>query len=1227
MRIFCVVVGIIMKLKNVILTSIFIGCSFLNIQALHLQPINVEDLLSTGGKAGSVSVFLDTVKQRKKQLDALKVDYNALLDQLKISSDEIDTKINSIKDRIDDTKHHLHEALAQHQDDITRQLNFLNKCHQLLLDIKESLHGGVEITYQHIEFLEDYFDQKDFAKERLDDKSLYTFSDLHAISKKLADKEESLVKVHARKQELEEKIARDVSEIKDREKSIQELEAAIETLKSSGRNDIAQEVQLIDVEKEAFILEIQLLNLRMKEYKRTIDFCDSKIFVIQEWLKVFRLDINNVRSKLRVTQADVAAYEQKSLEVKKAADMKKSELNKIRNELTNKKALAVSELATLMREYKTPASAKTFDQIQITPENFGDLYKLYAVAFAETTVTGFEREIERVKAHIEVENSKENQAQYVAEAAETLHLITQRELRTNEQLEDERRYYKGVEKTLAALIKKEKDAIDSAHEFIKQNHKAISSLRLQREKIAHLSPRTLVNAGGASNKQQEILGMISSSIKRLEEQSEVALALSELYSLCNEVREKTASTVKFVLQELEAMGVWQRSNRAVTLNGIKQIIPNLIVFVQTLQSVIKDYITEFSLSDAFITFKNVSITRTLYFSLLMFCLLLLFFFVRLFIPYGYQVLMQASPRKYISYIVSRFGAAVLGFLYHHIELIYIWSCAVLIINLYSFSIGFLLMFYMSISLFLGYISRAFLYYFVAFNRDCQYALLGKRYQERFMWVFTFFAFSTIFILMLRKAFMLVMIYHQSEFPTILLRVYHIIVFVALIFSMDKEEILAAISRSTTFGAVTYKYVNQYYNFLLILVFSLLVLSDPYLGGYGALIWYVAWNVALSLLILAGLFMLHNIVKGAGNFIFFKEDEETVSIERFGGAKTWYGVFLIVLLSVFSLVALICIARVWGTVITWTHVKMYLDKGVFSFTVQHEHGQMKIEHISVSDILGMLVIAISGIFISRLFKRFVLQKVFELQYVEPSLQYALTSISHYVIIISMILIALIRARLDYLVLYILSIALIAFGWSFRDFFTDFVAYFFILVQRPVKIGDYVKIDDHIMGVVRKISVRAVILRRKNSVTIVVPNSQILKSSIYNWNFVRSFIAFDDLHFCVPYSADPEMVRHLIFKMLDQHPEILKMPSPIVRLEDYSDKGYVFMVRGYISSGNTLQMWDIASDVRFGIVRILATLNIRIAEPVMNVYMKKEETSTPPNVNGNVFPFEKKDGGGE
>ena len=65
---------------------------------------------------------------------------------------------------------------------------------------------------------------------------------------------------------------------------------------------------------------------------------------------------------------------------------------------------------------------------------------------------------------------------------------------------------------------------------------------------------------------------------------------------------------------------------------------------------------------------------------------------------------------------------------------------------------------------------------------------------------------------------------------------------------------------------------------------------------------------------------------------------------------------------------------------------------------------------------------------------------------------------------MILIAFARADLGFLVTYTLGIGLLTFGWSFKDLFTDVVAYFFILVQRPIKLGDYVRLDDNTMGVV-------------------------------------------------------------------------------------------------------------------------------------------------------------------
>ncbi|MGA9530450.1 MAG: hypothetical protein WBQ73_01000, partial [Candidatus Babeliales bacterium] len=68
-----------------------------------------------------------------------------------------------------------------------------------------------------------------------------------------------------------------------------------------------------------------------------------------------------------------------------------------------------------------------------------------------------------------------------------------------------------------------------------------------------------------------------------------------------------------------------------------------------------------------------------------------------------------------------------------------------------------------------------------------------------------------------------------------------------------------------------------------------------------------------------------------------------------------------------------------------------------------------------------------------------------------------------------------------------------------------------------------------------------------------------------------------------------------KVLDDNNYILKSPKPIVRLDSFSEYGYVFLVRGFLSSNYTLDSWDIASDVRISIVQMLNERGMRLAVP--------------------------------
>ena len=89
--------------------------------------------------------------------------------------------------------------------------------------------------------------------------------------------------------------------------------------------------------------------------------------------------------------------------------------------------------------------------------------------------------------------------------------------------------------------------------------------------------------------------------------------------------------------------------------------------------------------------------------------------------------------------------------------------------------------------------------------------------------------------------------------------------------------------------------------------------------------------------------------------------------------------------------------------------------------------------------------------------------------------------------------------------------------------------------------------------------------------------------------------------VRYGVDPELTKQLLMQSVLSVTNVLKSPAPIIRLEEFGVSGYVFLVRGFISTEMTLEQWNIASDVRFAIVKTLHEHNIELAYPVRVVRM--------------------------
>ncbi|MBM17785.1 MAG: hypothetical protein CL947_01795 [Epsilonproteobacteria bacterium] len=1166
--------------------------------SLYLYPL--VDLSKTDLSTNKIRILVgEDNTARQKLLEDLKSELTTLETKWKESSDILQKKTQDTKQAIDGLKREAghHPRFAEQ---VSKKITLYNKLLQVLLDVKETKKQIIEIVKQHIDYWEKYFASGGKIIERIEEKSLYTFSDLQAITKKIALEEEQRYRWIAKKEEEDGAIHRQEHQVSVKERDIRNVEKEIEDLKKQSEDvDIKSKVDVLDAEKEVAHKERELAEVRVEKHQKDAQLYESRIMVTQERIKALREDMTTIRNRIHIDKTEVSQYEQKRNQVKREVTIKKTKLTDKKNTVLAEKNAAQEKLNVYSNRFNIALSnIRQIEDWEIEFDTIPNAYAAYLVSHEQTKVALAEKLLEKIAAEIAIEDARLEQAQVLYETARSWYNLTQGLYRDGDYLDKERLSFKEQKHTILADIKKDKKEITAAHSFIKDQFKIVSNLKKQQEKLKSFGSKI---APANQKKYEESVQLLASASQKIELQKDVALNLSELYTKLTDLKEETLENVSFMLQELETVGVWHRATSAVTWEGIKNIVPNMQLFVQGVAATIVSYIKHFDLHEIAYNLSTITFSQIFFFILFLFLSFILFAFLQAFLPTVYRTLMTTEVDQRSMYGLNRFLVVWVSFLISIFNQLYWWFIFLLFSLWYTLPVAIMLIFLTYSIMFWVYASRVFLHQFLIINRRSDYVLLNKRLVDRFAFIFSFFSVSTILILFIRRMFMLVMTYQQSEFPNILLRVYHVVIFISIVFSIDKEELLYLLPAKSRFGQTIASLIQQYYYVFLAMLLGLLVMGDPYLGGYGTLIWYIFWNTVFTMFTLVTLFFIHKFVRQYTEILFFQEDELSgSSVERFENAKTWYGFYVVVLFLSFLLLATMICANIWGYGFTLHTLKEAL---YYELPYKFEYAGSVVS-LKVIDLVRICIIVVLGFLSAYLFRRFVLDKIFEIHYVDPGVQNTITIISRYVIIFISFMVAFAQAGLGNFVTYTLFIGLLTFGWSFKDLFTDVVAYFFILVQRPLKLGDFVKLDSHTMGVVRKISPRAVILRRKNAVNIVVPNSTVLKASLYNWNYTRTYIGFSDIFFAVDFDTDITIVKEVLLKILDEDPDVLKVPQPIVRLDDFSDKGYVFMIRGFLSSGNTLRQWDITSNIRFAIVAELKKKGIQVAAPSVDVVIHKK-----------------------
>jgi small-conductance mechanosensitive channel len=131
-----------------------------------------------------------------------------------------------------------------------------------------------------------------------------------------------------------------------------------------------------------------------------------------------------------------------------------------------------------------------------------------------------------------------------------------------------------------------------------------------------------------------------------------------------------------------------------------------------------------------------------------------------------------------------------------------------------------------------------------------------------------------------------------------------------------------------------------------------------------------------------------------------------------------------------------------------------------------------------------------------------------------------------------------------------------GFASQNIVGNLVSGFFLMVERPIKIGDQVQIND-ISGYVTDIRIISTLIRTYDGLLVRIPNQQVFTTNITNivGHPVRRF----EWSIGIRYNDDANAAIWLIKDLIDKEPFALLSPSPSVYVSDLGESSVKILIR--------------------------------------------------------------------
>ena len=247
---------------------------------------------------------------------------------------------------------------------------------------------------------------------------------------------------------------------------------------------------------------------------------------------------------------------------------------------------------------------------------------------------------------------------------------------------------------------------------------------------------------------------------------------------------------------------------------------------------------------------------------------------------------------------------------------------------------------------------------------------------------------------------------------------------------------------------------------------------------------------------------------------------------------------------------------------------------------------------LSALVWVSVIMVGALWVSKLIEK----RVMKLSDVDLSLRIVFTKLARTLLMVTGVLVALPIVGIDLTVLSVFGGALgVGLGFGLQKIASNYVSGFIILLDRSIRIGDRLMVDNRV-GYVSKITSRFVVLKSADGSEALVPNDTLIANTVINQSYTDKSL-WISLPIQVAYGTDLPHALALLCQAAT-HPRVKTDPAPSAFVVAFADSGINLEVGLWVSDPEN-GMLSLRSEINLRIWQLFSEHGIQIPYPQREV----------------------------